>query len=75
MKTEMQTSGGKVKLKNGDAQMPHQNDRDTLYGMAGEGNPSDPSGTAERGYTIGEDIGSMGKDNFHIRQQNPNGGY
>lgn len=75
MKNDMPTSGGKSKLKNGDAQMPNQNSKDNLYGMAGDGNGDNPSGDAARGYTMGEDIGKMGSDNFKIRQQNPNGGY
>lgn len=73
MKTEMPVSGGKDKLAEGDAQMPTQNSKKNLYGTAGA--TDNPSGDAARGYTMGEDIGSMGKDNFKIRQQNPNGGY
>lgn len=72
MKTEMYSAGGKVKLKNGDAQLPEQNRRDELYGMAGESGNSEPSGDAARGYTDGEKFGKSGKDNFHVRQQNPN---
>ncbi len=75
MKNEMPVSGGKSKLKNGDAQMPNQNSHENLYGMAGSGNGDSPSGDAARGYTGGEEIAPMGKDNFKIRQQNPNGGY
>lgn len=65
MNTEMQTAGGKVKLKNGDAQLPEQNRRENLYGNAADGDYSMPS-------QEGEKFGKSGKDNFQIRQQNPN---
>lgn len=74
MKNDMPVSGGKVSAPT-DNQMPNQNSKKNLNLAAGGGNSESPSGDAARGYTMGEDIGSMGKDNFKIRQQNPNGGY
>ncbi len=74
MKNDMPVSGGKESAPEGN-QMPMQNTKKNLYLSAGGGNEESPSGDAARGYTGGDDIGSMGKDNFKIRQQNPNGGY
>jgi hypothetical protein len=70
MKNESTASGGKETLNNGDAQMPTHNSNKNLNITGGSN--SNPSAAIERGYNDGSKFGGGGKDNFKIRQQNPN---
>lgn len=67
MKQDMPSSGGKHSVSETN-EMPTRNSRKNNNMQSGS--HDNPSGDAARGYTNGEKIGSMGKDNMKIKHTN-----